>query len=687
MAREHARRVEHLFASAAFADTLPSTVATKTKVETGEVVPDGKVIDFVDGRLRRKTPEEYVRQNVEESLVLEYRFPREQLRVEHAIKSGSRRPRVDIAIFHSAEKHDQAGIWIIVETKKPGTRPDDKQNGVGTLHSYMASCVNCEYGVWTNGTERFAYARKLGQDELWEFPEVVDIPAFGLSVEEAEKPKLRNLKPATGHNLLFAFRRCHNYMASTEGRSRESSFWELLKLIFAKIEDERSKDLEFYVTSSERDSETGRQKARRRIARLFEREVVKKYPALFKRSDGIELKPETVSYVVAQLQGYSLLKSSVDVKGVAYEEIVGANLRGDRGEFFTPRNACRMAVEILDPQPGELILDPACGTAGFLIIAMNHVLARIAADHRASWTDPERPDRYELEELYRARSEYLRDSLRGLDLNPELVKAARMNMVMNNDGYGGLHQADSLDFPELWSSEVRHAVELGTVDVLFTNPPFGTKIRIDGRRLEQYELAAQWEPDESGEWRKRLDAEGGGVLQTSQPPELLFIERALQFLKPGTGRLAMVLPNGILNNPGLAYVRSWLTSRAQLLAIVDMQRDLFQPHNDTQTSMVFLRRLGEGEAAPGDAPVLFGVADRIGHDKRGQTIYRRDEEGMDLVQTRTEQIDQVIDGKTVTRTIEIKAPVVDDQLPEVVERFREWLAEHPEAAPAWRGAT
>lgn len=210
-----------------------------------ETVPDGKVIDFIDGKLRRKTPEEYVRQNVEESLVLEYKFPRDAMRVEYSIKSGSRRPRLDVAVFHDPTEIGQAGVRIVIETKAPKTSSKDKDNGVGTLHSYMANCANCEYGVWTNGTERFAYAKKLGKNNLWEFPEVVDIPSYGLSVNEAERPNLQSLKPATGHNLLFAFRRSHNYMASTEGRSKDSSFWELLKLIFAKIEDERSKELTF----------------------------------------------------------------------------------------------------------------------------------------------------------------------------------------------------------------------------------------------------------------------------------------------------------------------------------------------------------------------------------------------------------------------------------------------------------
>lgn len=532
--------------------------------EDCEVVPDGKVIDFIDGKLRNDTPEEYVRQNVEKSIVLEYQYPREEIRVEYGIKAGSKRPRVDIAVFHGSDRIEQGGVRIIHETKKPGTKPDDPDNGVGTLHSYMANCANCEYGVWTNGNERLCYGKRLGSDGMWVFPEVVDVPGFGQGIDDAEKPKLQTLKPAAGHNLLFAFRRCHDYMAHNEGLSKEASFWELLKLIFAKIEDERSLTLDFYVTSAERYSDTGQQKARRRISKLFEDKVAKKYGDLFRNTDSIELKPATLSFVVAQLQGYSLLKSSVDVKGVAYEEIVGANLRGDRGEFFTPRNACRMAVAMLDPAPGDLILDPACGTAGFLIIAMNYVLHKIDAAQRAAWADPESPDDYEVAELYRARGEYIRDFLRGFDLNPDLVKAARMNMVMNNDGYGGLHQADSLDFPHLWSTDAQRAVALGTVDILFTNPPFGTKIRIDGRKLGQHDLAVQWDLDQhTGEWSMRVSPDNKIVYQSSQPPELLFIERALQFVKPGSGRIAMVVPNGILNNPGLAYVRHWLTTHAQ----------------------------------------------------------------------------------------------------------------------------
>jgi type I restriction enzyme M protein len=256
----------------------------------------------------------------------------------------------------------------------------------------------------------------------------------------------------------------------------------------------------------------------------------------------------------------SLLESEVDVKGIAYEEIVGSNLRGDRGEFFTPRNACRMAVNLLDPEPGTKIIDPACGTGGFLVTAMNHMLHKFDSSAPKLWRVRERPTQAETAELYRARQEFTSTSVVGIDINPNLVRAAKMNMVMNNDGSGGLTQADSLRDPITWTGEARQKAPLGSFDYLFTNPPFGTRIRIDAPEvLRQFDLAAAWDLNEStGRWALRLDSRGDGVLQSSQPPEILFIERSLQFLKPGTGKMGMVIPNGILNNPPLGYVRQWI---------------------------------------------------------------------------------------------------------------------------------
>jgi type I restriction enzyme M protein len=332
-----------------------------------ESVPEGKIVDFLTGKFAKDTPEEYVRQNIERALVKQYGYPTDDCEPEFRINAGSSKPRVDIVIFEPGSDHKQENAYILVETKKPGTSPKAKKDGIGQLQSYMAACLNAKYGLWTNGDDRYLFAKRT-EKKGHRFEEIVELPAAGQTEEDAQKPKRKDLKPATAHNLLFAFRRCHNYIAGVEGMQKPDAFWELLKIIFAKIEDERSAELFFYVTPSELTSSTTAAPAKKRIQKIFTDKVVKKYPAIFPAAEQqtINLKPNVVAYVVGQLQGFSLLGSPVDVKGVAYEEVVGSNLRGDRGEFFTPRNACRMAVAMLNPRPGERLLDPACGTGGFL---------------------------------------------------------------------------------------------------------------------------------------------------------------------------------------------------------------------------------------------------------------------------------------------------------------------------------
>ena len=649
-------------------------------------VPEGKVADFLTGKFVRDTPEEYVRQNIEKALVRQYKYVPTDCEPEFSIKVGSSRKRVDIVVFGKGADHVQANAYILVETKRADVKPTHRTEGVAQLQSYMASCLNARYGMWTNGTDRFCFAKRSDGAGGWTFEEIIDIPGFGQTEEDAQQPSRKHLKVATADNLLFAFRRCHNYIAAHEGKQKTEAFWELLKLIFTKIEDERAPKLNFFATSSERSSATVASAAKKRIQKLFKQRVVKKYPMIFDvKDDYIDLKPEVVAYVVTELQGYSLLRSPVDVKGVAYEEIVGSNLRGDRGEFFTPRNACRMAVSMLDPQPEERILDPSCGTGGFLITGMNHALEYVEKFERERWVNPAQGSEDEQAELYRHRDEYFRNCVFGIDLNPALVRAAKMNMVMNNDGSGGLFQANTLENPHKWSAGLREAVQLGSIDVIVSNPPFGAKIPIDDEEiLVQYDLAAVWDQDETGTWIIRLDKQGNRVLQKSQPPEILFIERALQLLKPGTGRMAMVIPNGILNNPGNAYIRSWILKRAQILAVVDMQRDLFQPKNDTQTSMVLMRRLDdvevdEAEANGLDYPVFMAVAEKIGHDKRGNVIYRRTSDGEDALVKRIETISEIdqVTGSEVVRQIEVTERQVDDELPEVAEAYRKWLEAQP----------
>ena len=644
---------------------------------TALIVPQGKILDFIDGKLRSETPEEYVRQEIEKSLVREYHYSREEIAVEFRVKLGRAPKRSDLAIFPKDTAHKQEHAWAIIECKAAKVSPEDRKEGTDQLKSYMAACVNADFGMWTNGQERFCY-RKTTEDGTIRFVEISDIPEKGKSLDETERPSFRELRPATSDALLFTFQRCHNYIAGNQGLQKPEAFWELLRLIFCKIEDERSSEINFYTTSQERQGLNGHLKVKARIDKLFA-DVRQKYATIFKSNEVLELEPRVLAYIVSQLQTWSLLDSDIDVKGKAYEEVVGSNLRGDRGEFFTPRNICRMAVEMLDPGPDDIVIDPACGTGGFLTIAMNHVIQKLREGEERKWRDSERPTEIELRELIRKIREYANQRIVGIDINPNLVKASKMNMVMNNDGSGGLYQANSLAAPVTWNTALRERELVGTVDFLFTNPPFGSKILIDDPSiLEKYELAHIWDYDERED---RYYIREPRQLQSSQPPEVLFVERCVQLLKPGTGRMAIVLPDGILGAPGLAYVREYIFQQARVLASVDLHPDTFQPGNSTHTSVLVLERKRfneiELERAAGkkkDYDVFMALANHVGHDKRGNKTFVRDAEGNEIVVTRVGRVREVHDGTPSYRNVEVKQKVEDDNTKQITEAFRKWMA-------------
>lgn len=638
------------------------------------IVPPGKVLDFIDGSLRSDTPEEYVRQEILKSLVREYRYSKDDIAVEWPLKIGSKRVRADIAIFPPGtpiKERSQFQATLLIECKKPGTSPASRTEGIAQLQSYLLVCPNAQSGMWTNGTDLAAYAMVPQSDGTRLPEEIRDIPHFGETVSDADRPEFSQLRPAASDSLLFAFRRSHDYISGNQGMQKPEAFWELLKLIFCKIHDERqSARPEFYAGASERATSAGQMRVRKRIGGLFDA-VKRSYPQIFKPTEEIELQPNILAYIVSQLQMYSLLSSDVDVKGKAYEEVVGSNLRGDRGEFFTPRNVCQMMVRMIDPSENDVILDPACGTGGFLIAAMNHVVERIKQDVRSSGRSRAAQD-----EAIRTRvDQFLRNGLIGLDFNPNLVRATKMNMVMNNDGSGGLFQANSLASPVTWTEELRRRDLLGTVDRILTNPPFGSKIPIDDPAiLGQYDLGHQWVYDQDAdEWVR-------GSETTSRPPEILFIERCIALLKPGSGIAAMVLPDGILGSPGLGFVRQWLLQRTNLLASVDLHPDTFQPGTSVQTSVLIVQRKSEnqlrGEIARGymeDYDIFMAICDHIGHDKRGNAVYVRDADGYEVVREVAEAVTLGPDHVSDAQPHLAQERVLDDNTDDIAEAFRLWL--------------
>ena len=660
-------------------------------------VPDGKICDYIDSKFRKDTPEEYVRQTIEKRLVNEHKYKPDQIRIEFGIKLGSGRPRADIVIFpKDSPEFTQDYIRLIVECKSEKVEPKNKKDGIDQLKSYMSVCPNCDWGMWTNGKYK-EVLRKIRVAGHYEFQEYNDIPPADGSLEEVDRPKRSTLKKAYEDNLLMVFRTCHNHIYVTDGLQKQPAFFELLKLIFSKTLDEQNvgRPLEFYVTSGERSNPDGQLTVKNRISKIFEK-VKKQFPQIFEPNDEIKLQPRSLAWIVSELQSYSLLETHVDVKGKAYEELVGANLRGDRGEFFTPRNIMRMAVEMINPKPDEKVCDTSCGTGGFLVMAMNHVIEQLKTEVETDFGKPESEWTDHEKHTVRDRiKEIASSNFYGFDINPDLVKATKMNMVMNNDGSGNIYRNDSLLPPHEWPPDfkkrlaqalnialdsIKNSNTIEFFDVIVTNPPFGSKIPIkDGHILEQFQIGYIWrneqyDTSEQTGWTISSD------FQSSAPPEQLFIERCLQFLKPG-GRLAIVLPDSILGNPGLGYIRQWLVEKTRIIASVDLHEDAFQPGNGTQTSVLIVQKKTHEEIAAEQRSrtirpynIFMTMIEKVGHDRRGNTLFKRDEDGNEIwvpENSNVFEMGKIAEG-TVTYRTERKIRIIDDQSREVPSVFDQW---------------
>lgn len=651
--------------------TEKESTDTLDKIE----IPDGKIADFITGKWVKETEQEQVRQNFERTLVEEYEYPTTDIQVDFAIKiwDGDKQKTKKAPVV--VMKPGTEDPFVLVLIAAPKANPTDKTNGATDLEQWLVDIQTAEYGCWTNGIENIFFQKKKTKFETDVFP-VNDFPRFGEDASSIYTTDRRRLRAATGNNLLYAFKRCHDYIHANQGGSKEQIFWEFLKLLFAKIEDETlSGRPRFAIRSGEeRNDKDGQKEVKDRVETLF-KEVKNRseLKGLFdSAAEGILFNRETVSYIVAQLEKYDFIHSSVDVKGVAYETIVGPTLEGTKGEFFTPRNVVKMTVKMLDPKPGDRIYDPACGTGGFIVIAFNYISEKLRQKHKATWANKNKPTEEEEKALFDEihKSGY---NIFGTDFNANLVKAAQMNMIMNNDGRGGLFSVNSLKDPNEWPKEVSQKIQLGSMDFVMANPPFGSKIKIDSREiLEHYDLAHSWSKTEDGKWQQESN------IKNALEPEVLFVERCIKLLKPGTGKCGIVLPDSILSNPGYAYVRYWILQNCQVLASVDLPIETFLPRTGTQTSVLILRRKSDqeklmesmsGQMAPYD--IFMANVKKVGKDRRGGFVYKKDEKGKELV---NRELYKPFSESTILDflpVIETTGRMVDDELPKVASMFLE----------------
>ena len=433
------------------------------------------------------------------------------------------------------------------------------------------------------------------------------------------------------YDLREVLKRCHNYIYGNQGFSKEKSFEELSKVILCKIQDEK---------------DTGPSRFHTPLDGLFE-QVKRSAPDLFEdKTTKIELDPRVLGYLVEQLQSYSMSRTDIDLKGAAYEELVASNLRGGRGEFFTPRSVCNLAVGIIDtmlPNHEAKILDPACGTGGFLISALGRL-------------DGE---------------EFAKRNIYGVDINPILSRACKVNLVMHGGRPDNILCFNSLLMPTSFPSKLPEGFRLGAFEVVITNPPFGSKIPVDDPRLlKEYAVGHVWLRTHRGfEMTRRI--------RNSVPPEQLFVERCLKFLGPG-GKLAIVLPDSILSNPGLEFMRYWILQHANVIASIGLPTETFLPFTGTHASLLVLERTKSDFAEvefgqPEEAYEIFASSpNQIGYDRRGHPLFRRTANGDVIVEEKKYVQRRTIDGREVSEVIIASEPVVADDFPKVLSDFRNW---------------
>lgn len=569
-------------------------------INTTQETKDGYIIDFISGQEVKATPEEIEAVQVfAKQLVEDYGYPKDhiqtrpQFRVKVRPSDTKKEYPVDIAVFPNDKKQED-DIYIIVECKKK-----NRKDGKTQLQDYLRFS-KAFLGVWFNGDERL-FLRKVEKDGRIEFEEIPNIPQYGQRVEDIGKFRRKDLKPT--HNLKATFKAIRNHLAAnTVGATRDEVLaQQLINLIFCKIYDERFTEPNDIVTFRAGVDEEAKD-VKERILDLFDK-VKRKYKEVLDDNDTITLDANSVAYVVGELQNYCLIEAERDIIADAFETFIGHALKGGQGQFFTPRNVVKMMVDILDPDDEDLIIDPACGSGGFLIEALRHVWRKLDAEgEKYHWNKSN---------LQEEKMEVALNKIRGIDKDYFLSKVAKAYMAIIGDGKSGIFTEDSLEVPNNWGTMTKTKIHLNDFSVLMTNPPFGAKIPVRGEeKLKQFDLGHKWKQDKkSSEWEK-------GKLKDKEAPQILFIERCLQLLKDG-GRMAMVLPDGIYGNESLGYIRNWLLKQGRIVAVIDVPLETFMPNTSTKTTIMIFQKLPENKIKK-DYPVFMAVAETCGHDRRGK---------------------------------------------------------------------
>ena len=618
----------------------------------------GKETPFIRCPIRRKAiqlkPEELIRQLYTARLLNQYRYPKERVQFEHLVNFGREKKRADIVIL---DKDREDTPYIIVEVKKPKL-----QDGKDQLRSYC-NATGAPIAVWTNGQQISHYHRK---DPNY-FEEITDIPNVDQTLADIlnERFTLKNLilkdkLAAERKSLKDIILELEDEVLANAG---VDVFEEVFKLIFTKLYDEfKSQDdktvinhllrqsINTVIQETDQDYEvenpdyemlrkaveaipdddfrlmefrnTGQtdSELKTKIQRLFD-DAKNQWKGVFPEYSTFELSDSHLSVCVSSLQDVKLFNSNLQIVDEAFEYLVSKSAKGEKGQYFTPRHVIDMCVKMLNPKRGEYMIDTASGSCGFPV----HTFFQVTG---SPFTNAEMsaPDK-----------QYVRDNIFGIDFDEKTVRVARTLNLIAGDGESNVLHLNTLDY-ERWSDRVerdriwimtygrgfdrlkalraeKDQNRLFNFDILMANPPFAGDIK-ESRILHQYTLGFK----------------GNGKAQSKVGRDILFIERNLDFLKPG-GRMAIVLPQGRFNNTSDKYIRDFIAERARILAVVGLHTNTFKPHTGTKTSVLFLQKWNDdpddGSFCPkvDDYPIFFAVSEKGGKDNSGDYVFLENSNG------------------------------------------------------------
>ena len=534
---------------------------------------------------RLQNPEEFVQAETYLKLIYEYNYPATNISVNESVQIGSETREADILVYN--DSHNK--ILIVVECKEENINERQFQIAVDQAYSYAHASA-----------ARYVWVTSGIKDEYFEITNISPVARISISDIPKRDGEVKRFKYIKGVNeppkgtqseLIQKFKSAHDALWGGGALAPTTAFDELDKLIFCKIWDERWRDndpkskgqpFNFQIIHYPEDQQNNKAKVEleKRIRDLYEHGR-KKDPEVFK--DDIKLDKHKIYTVVQYLQDINLSKTDLDAKGLAFQSFMGEFFRGDFGQFFTPKPIVEFIVTAIGVNKDWKILDTSCGSGGFLLHALKAVrddANEIFSDEigSASWRD-----------YWHVFAE---KHLFGIEINEQISRVAKMNMIIHDDGHTNIITNDGLKNNRTLEIENRNLnFQDGIFDLIMTNPPFGSTIKADEvGYYKEYELFEK----NLGftEIKDRIaDDNNKNKWRASQSTEVLFLERCYKYLNEENGYLAIVVPDGILTNSSSQYVRDWLIEKFRILSVVSLPQHTFaHVKAGVKSSILFLKK-------------------------------------------------------------------------------------------------